>query len=86
MGRARLAVDGCGHADPDGRRISAVTVASRDPDAMSRRWNDLGIAQSVRFGAAGERGDGIDGVDLHVSTGHVQVSDSTIGGVEFTLV
>ncbi len=66
--------------------ISTVTVASEDPDALGRRWTDLGIAESVRFVAAGERGDGIDGVDLHAVDRSRAGERFDIGGVEFTLV
>lgn len=66
--------------------ISTVTVASEDPDALGRRWADLGIAESVRFVAAGERGDGIDGVDLHAVDRSRAGERFDIGGVEFTLV
>ena len=66
--------------------ISMVTVASEHPDATSRRWSDLGIAQSVRFVAAGERGDGIDGVDLHAVDRSRAGERFDIGGVEFMLV
>jgi hypothetical protein len=65
--------------------ISMVTVASEDPDSASRRWADLGIAESVRFGPAGERGDGIDGVDLHAVDRSRAGERFDIGGVEFTL-
>jgi hypothetical protein len=66
--------------------ISEVTVATEHPDASSRRWTDLGIAESVRFVAAGERGEGIDGVDLRCVDRSRAGERFDIGGVEFTLV
>jgi hypothetical protein len=66
--------------------ISAVTVASEHPDAASRRWTDLGIAESVRFVAAGERGDGVDGVALRSVDRSRAGERFDVGGVEFTLV
>ena len=66
--------------------ISMVTVASERPDASSRRWTDLGIAESVRFVTAGERGEGIDGVALRACDRSRAGEHFDIGGVEFTLV
>ena len=66
--------------------ISSVTVASEHPDASSRRWTDLGIAESVRFVVAGQRGEGIDGVALHAGDRSRAGERFDIGGVEFTLV
>jgi Glyoxalase-like domain len=66
--------------------IAGFTVAATDPQAMSARWSTLDLDVSVRFTEAGERGDGIDGVDL------VSVDRSRTGevvelcGVTFTLV
>lgn len=66
--------------------IAGVSVASGDPAALGRRWADLGIAESVRFEEAGERGDGIDGVALHAVDRSRAGERFDIGGVEFTLV
>ncbi len=86
MGRTRLVVDGSDAQSPTVDAISAVTVGSEHPDATSRRWTDLGIAESVRFVPAGERGDGIDGVALHAVDRSRAGERFDIGGVEFTLV
>ena len=66
--------------------ISSVTVASEHPDASSRRWTDLGIAESVRFVVVGQRGEGIDGVALRAGDRSRAGERFDIGGVEFTLV
>ena len=66
--------------------ISMITVASEHPEESSRRWTDLGIAESVRFVAAGKRGDGIDGVALCAGDRSRAGEQFDIGGVEFTLV
>jgi hypothetical protein len=44
--------------------IAGIDVAANDPDAMRRRWHQLGLDHAVRFTEAGEHGEGIDGVDL----------------------
>ena len=75
-----------GAQNPTVDAISTVTVASEHPDATSRRWSDLGIARSVRFVTAGERGGGIDGVDIHAVDRSRAGERFDIGGVEFTLV
>ncbi|HYN34139.1 MAG TPA: hypothetical protein VES40_16065 [Ilumatobacteraceae bacterium] len=66
--------------------ISTVTVASEHPDITSRRWSDLGIAESVRFVEAGDRGEGIDRVALRADDRSRAGERFDIGGVEFTLV
>ncbi|MGI9644142.1 MAG: VOC family protein [Ilumatobacteraceae bacterium] len=66
--------------------IAGVTVGASDPAAMEARWVDLGLATAVRFAPVGQRGEGIDGVDL-VATDRVRAGEShDIGGVRFTLV
>lgn len=66
--------------------ISGVTLAADDPAAMRERWTALGIAESVRFVRAGVRGEGVDGVDLHV-TDRTRVGERVaIGGVDFAFV
>jgi len=66
--------------------IAGVTVGANDPAAMRARWSDLGIDTSVGFADAGNRGEGIDGVDL-VATDRDRVGESfLICGVSFALV
>ena len=66
--------------------IAGVTVGAADPDAMSARWQELGLRTAVRFVLVGERGEGLDGVDL-VASDRDRVGESHhIGGVTFTLV
>lgn len=66
--------------------IAGFTVAAADPEAMAARWSTLGLDTAVRFTEAGDRGEGIDGVDL------VAVDRSRAGeavkacGITFTLV
>ncbi len=65
----------------DGAAVSAV-----DPDAMRARWTHLSLDRDVRFVPAGERGEGLDAVDL-VAADRTRVGEcTTIGGVSFTLV
>lgn len=76
-------------AHPDGAAvtgIAGVTIAADDPPAMRARWEELGVATSVRFVAAGERGEGLDGVDL-VAADRDRVGElRRLCGVEFRLV
>ena len=66
--------------------IAGVTVGAVDPDAMSARWQELGLRTAVRFVSAAERGEGLDGVDL-VASDRDRVGEAhRIGGVTFTLV
>lgn len=44
--------------------IAGVTVGATDPEAMQRRWAELGLHHAVRFVPATDRGEGIDGLDL----------------------
>ncbi len=44
--------------------IAGATIGAADPDAMRRRWEELDLAASVDFVPAGDRGDGLDGIDL----------------------
>jgi len=61
-------------------------VSAADPVAMQDRWTQLGLDHDVRFGAAGERGDGLDEVEL-VAVDRTRAGERTeIGGVTFTLV
>ncbi len=67
-------------------RIASVTVGAEDPDALRSRWEELDLAEAVRFVPAGARGEGIDGVDLR-SVDRSRVGERhTIGGVAFTFV
>jgi len=66
--------------------IAGLTVSAADPVAMGERWSQLGLATAVRFAAAGDRGEGIDGVDL-VATDRARAGEvHEIGGVRFTIV
>lgn len=66
--------------------IAGVTVSANDAVAMRTRWRELGLDVGVRFQPVGERGDGIDGVDL-VANDRDRVGECHhIGGVTFTLV
>ncbi len=66
--------------------IAGVTVGADDPDAMARRWDELGLRAAVGFTRAGERGEGLDGVDL-VAADRARVGEThEIGGVTFRLV
>lgn len=66
--------------------IAGVTVAATDPTAMAARWRELEIDTAVRFVEAGERGEGIDGVDL-VAADRSRVGERIEAcGVSFTLV
>jgi hypothetical protein len=66
--------------------IAGVTIGADDPDAMRARWNELGLATSVRFVPAGERGEGLDGVDLVARDRDAVGRRQDIGGITFTLV
>ena len=66
--------------------IAGITVGATDPEAMAARWTELGVATSVRFVEATERGDGIDGLDL-VAVDRSRAGESTsLCGVRVTLV
>jgi hypothetical protein len=66
--------------------IAGVTVSAADPAAMRSRWADAGVDHAVRFVAAGERGEGLDGVDLVAADRSRAGESATVGGVEFRLV
>ena len=66
--------------------IAGVTVGATDKVAMASRWAELGLSSAVEFTEAGERGDGIDGVDL-VATDRSRRGESfDICGVTLRLV
>ena len=66
--------------------IAGVTVGAADPDAMRARWTEIGIDTSVDFAQAGERGDGIDAIDLVAADRRLVGTTHHIGGVDFRLV
>jgi hypothetical protein len=66
--------------------IAGVTVGASDAAAMASRWTELNVRRAVEFVEAGERGDGIDGVDL-IATDRVRCGEThDICGVTFRLV
>ena len=66
--------------------IAGAAVSAIDPDAMRRRWEEIGLDRDVTFAQAGPRGDGLDEVSL-VAADRSRVGERTeIGGVTFTLV
>jgi hypothetical protein len=66
--------------------IAGVTVGAADPAAMRARWAEARLDHAVRFVPAGDRGEGIDGVDLVAADRSRAGETATIGGVEFRLV
>jgi Glyoxalase-like domain len=66
--------------------IAGVTVGAADPAVMRARWADARVDHAVRFVAAGDRGEGIDGVDLVAADRSRAGETATVGGVEFRLV
>jgi hypothetical protein len=66
--------------------IAGVTVAARDPAGVHQRWSDARLDHAVRFVEAGERGDGLDGIDLVASDRSRHGETVTVGGVELRLV
>ncbi len=66
--------------------IAGAVVSAIDPDAMRRRWEEIGLDRDVTFAQAGPRGDGLDEVAL-VAADRSRVGERTeIGGVGFSLV
>ena len=66
--------------------IAGVTIAADDPESMRERWTEAGIDTSVRFVPAGERGEGLDAVDL-VAADRRRVGERfDVGGVSWLLV
>jgi len=66
--------------------IAGAAVSAIGPDAMRRRWEEIGLDRDVTFTQAGPRGDGLDEVSL-VAADRSRVGERTeIGGVTFTLV
>ncbi len=66
--------------------IAGVDVAAVDPDAMGARWAELGLDHAVRFVPAGERGEGIDAVDLVAADRRRAGEELAVGGVTLRLV
>jgi hypothetical protein len=73
-------------ADAAVASIENAVVAADDPDAMRSRWAQLGLDRGVRFVSAGERGDGLDEVELVAADRSRTGERRNIGGVVFTLV
>lgn len=76
-------------AHQDARVVSSIAgfhVGAVDPGAMGARWGELELRTAVEFRQAGDRGEGLDGVDL-VATDRTRVGEThEIGGVDFRLV
>jgi hypothetical protein len=53
---------------------------------MRARWHELGFDVSVRFTVAGERGEGIDGMDLVARDRSRAGEQHSVCGVIVTLV
>jgi len=66
--------------------IAGISVGARDVDAMSARWRELEVADAVEFIPAGERGEGIDLVDLVATDRSRRGETYDICGVTFRLV
>jgi Glyoxalase-like domain len=66
--------------------IAGVTVAARDPAGTQQRWSDARLDHAVRFVEAGDRGDGLDGIDLVATDRSRHGETVTVGGVELRLV
>jgi hypothetical protein len=66
--------------------IAGVTIGAADPAAMRARWADARVDHAVRFVAARDRGEGLDGVDLVAADRSRAGETAIVGGVEFNLV
>ena len=66
--------------------IAGVDVAAADPEAMRARWAELGIDHAVRFVQAGERGEGIDAIDLVAADRNRAGEETAICGVALRFV
>lgn len=66
--------------------IAGITVSADDPDAMQARWRDLELDVEVRFVGSGERGEGIDEVDLVTRDRRRCGETTSICGTTFRLV
>ncbi len=66
--------------------IAGVVIGADDPASMAKRWRRLGLDCAVAFVAAGERGEGLDMVDL-VAVDRTRVGERhRVGGVTFRFV
>lgn len=66
--------------------IAGISISASDPEAMRARWAEVGVDNSVEFCTAGERGDGLDIVDLVAADRRMTGTEHDIGGVTFRLV
>jgi hypothetical protein len=79
--------------------FAGVTVGAHDPPKMAARWAEVldrnvdGAGDSIaldgstiRFVAAGPRGEGVDGVDLRATDRAAAGTEQTLCGVHFRLV
>ncbi len=66
--------------------IAGFTVGAKGVEAMSSRWGDLDIDTAVEFVAAGERGDGLDIVDVVATDRSRRGETHDICGVTFRFV
>lgn len=66
--------------------IASVSISAEDPVAMRARWSELGINTQVEFIAAGDRGDGLDVVDLVATDRSRMGEEMDLVGVRFRLV
>ena len=66
--------------------IAGITIGAADVAAMASRWSELGIGRAVEFAGVGERGEGIDGVDLIAADRSRRGETHDICGVTFRLV
>ncbi len=66
--------------------IAGFSVAASDVPKMSARWSELRIDTAVEFVAAGERGEGIDLVDLVATDRSRRGETHDICGVTFRFV
>ncbi len=73
-------------ADATVTGLGAAVIAAGDPVAMEARWTQLGLDRDVRFVPAGERGDGLDQVELIVADRSRAGERAVIGGVTFILI
>ena len=66
--------------------IAGITIGATDPDTLRARWVQLGLSEAVEFVPAGERGDGLDAIDLLAADRSRVGEHRQICGVAFELV
>lgn len=66
--------------------IAGIDVAAADPAAMAARWRDLELDHAVRFVPAGDRGEGIDAIDLVAADRTRAGEHRVIAGVDLRFV